>query len=115
MRVVHRHAPASTLPALHKGGAVPAGAHVGPGAERPKEAVELYVSQQVGNLVGTHLRVAKVVLGQKLSRVVELCLEGRALVGQAALEGAAADAELSGRRVGVVGACGQHLLMTFSA
>ena len=67
-----------------------------PTGEGPTEGVGLFVAEEEGNLVGGEAAVVDVVAREAQACGVELPLEGGALVGKAALEGALAEAEMVG-------------------
>lgn len=63
-----------------------------PETERPVERVQVLIAEQIGNVLGRERRVAQIVFGEQLARVVEL-LKAGVFLFESALQRAAAQTE----------------------
>ena len=64
-----------------------------PETERPVERVQVLIAEQIGNVLGRERRVAQIVFGEQLARVVELLLKAGVFLFESALQRAAAQTE----------------------
>jgi len=64
-----------------------------PETERPVERVQVLITEQIGNVLGRERRVAQIVFGEQLARVVELLLKAGVFLFELALQRAAAQTE----------------------
>ena len=64
-----------------------------PETERPVERVQVLIAEQIGNVLGRERRVAQIVFGEQLARVVELLLKAGVFLFELALQRAAAQTE----------------------
>ena len=64
-----------------------------PETERPVERVQVLIAEQIGNVLGRERRVAQIVFGEQLARVVELLLKAGVFLFESALQRAAVQTE----------------------